>query len=45
MENYDKKFWQAIDKLVAESEVVIDRLKGRRHPRYPYIVYHQEVNI
>ena len=32
-------FWQAIDKLVAESEMVIDRPKGSRHPRYPDIVY------
>lgn len=33
------EFWQAIDKLVAESELVIDRPKGSRHPRYPDIVY------
>ena len=39
MENYDEEFWQTIDKLVAESEVVIDRPKGSRHPRYPDIVY------
>jgi inorganic pyrophosphatase len=32
-------FWQALDKLVAESEMVIDRPKGSRHPRYPDIVY------
>lgn len=33
------EFWQAIDKLVAESEMVIDRPKGSRHPRYPDIIY------
>jgi len=33
------EFWEAIDKLVAESEMVIDRPKGSRHPRYPDIVY------
>lgn len=32
-------FWQAIDKLVSESELVIDRPKGSRHPRYPDVVY------
>lgn len=36
---YDRDFWQAIDKLVAESELVIDRLKGSRHPRYPDTTY------
>jgi hypothetical protein len=28
-------FWDALDKLVATSEVVIDRPKGTRHPKYP----------
>jgi hypothetical protein len=27
-------FWQAIDKLVAESEIIIDRPKDSAHPRY-----------
>ncbi len=35
----NKEFWQATDQLVAESEMVIDRPKGSRHPRYPDIVY------
>lgn len=39
MENYNNEFWQAIDKLVSESELVIDRPKGSRHPRYPDVVY------
>ncbi len=39
MENYNEEFWQAIDKLIAESEMVIDRPKGSRHPRYLDIVY------
>lgn len=33
------EFWQAIDKLVSESELVIDRPKGSRHPRYPDVIY------
>lgn len=36
---YDKEFWQAIDELVTESELVIDRKKGSHHPRYPDVVY------
>ena len=32
-------FWQALDKLVAESEIVIDRQKGSAHPRYPNFIY------
>lgn len=35
----DHEFWSAIDKLVAESEIVIDRPKGSVHPRYPDFVY------
>ena len=36
---YDAAFWQALDKLVAESKIVIDRPKGRHHPKYPAFVY------
>ena len=32
-------FWQALDKLVSESEIVIDRPKGSAHPRYPAFIY------
>ena len=32
-------FWLAIDKLVSDSKVVIDRPKGSRHPKYPDYVY------
>ena len=35
----NEEFWNAIDKLVAESEIVIDRPTGSSHPRYPHIVY------
>lgn len=33
----NEEFWNAIDKLVAESEIVIGRPIGSSHPRYPHI--------
>ena len=35
----EMEFWQALDTLVGNSEVVIDRPKGSRHPRFPSLVY------
>jgi len=35
----DEAFWAALDRLVAESQVVIDRPRGSRHPRYPDVLY------
>ena len=35
----EQEFWQALDKLVLESEIVIDRPKGSAHPRYPEFIY------
>lgn len=32
-------FWEALEELVAGSEVVIDRPAGSRHPRFPALVY------
>ncbi len=32
-------YWQNLDRLVAEFELVIDRPRGSRHPRYPGFVY------
>jgi inorganic pyrophosphatase len=37
--NFDTAFWNALDALVNESEVVIDRPKGSHHPKFPEIVY------
>lgn len=37
MNNCD--FWQALDKLVAGSVMVIDRPKGSTHPRYADFIY------
>ncbi len=32
-------FWLALDRLVAASEIIIDRPKGSAHPRYPDFIY------
>lgn len=39
IKTYHEDFWQAIDKLVSISELIIDRPKGSAHPRFPQIVY------
>lgn len=31
------EFWLALDKLISESEIIIDRPKGTKHPRYDFI--------
>ena len=35
----NQHFWEAVDDLVNESKVVIDRPKGSHHPRFPDMVY------
>lgn len=32
-------FWHMLDRLVASSEIVIDRPKGTAHPRYSDFIY------
>jgi inorganic pyrophosphatase len=42
MENlmdYDNEFWEYLNKLVMENEIIIDRPKGTKHPKYSDIVY------
>ncbi|MDY0018692.1 MAG: inorganic pyrophosphatase [Anaerolineae bacterium] len=39
MDKEPQDFWQMLDALVAESEVVIDRPAGSFHPRYPAVRY------
>ena len=39
MDGYNKEFWDALDKLVNDSEITIDRPKGTAHPGYPDFVY------
>jgi len=33
------EFWKALEKLVAGSEIVIDRPRGSAHPKYPGFIY------
>jgi inorganic pyrophosphatase len=37
MEN--SAYWQALDQLVQHHEMVVDRPRGSRHPRYPDFIY------
>ena len=39
MDNCNEAFWDALDTLVNDSEIVIDRPKGSAHPRYPDFIY------
>lgn len=33
------KFWEYLDRMVADSSLVIDRPKGSQHPRFPSLIY------
>ena len=35
----DEKFWKYMQRLVDESEIVIDRPKGSHHPKFPETIY------
>ncbi len=39
MKSYDSDFWDVLDALVKNAEVIIDRPKGTAHPNYPDFVY------
>lgn len=39
MNSYNDEFWCALDELVNNSEIVIDRPKGTAHPKYPNFIY------
>ena len=32
-------FWAAVDALIENSTIVIDRPKGSSHPKYPHCIY------
>lgn len=36
---YDKDFWSALDSLVSNSTIIIDRPKGSIHPKYTDFIY------
>jgi len=38
-QTYNSDFWVALDRLVSESKIIIDRPKGSRHPKFPMYVY------
>lgn len=35
----ERDFWEACDRLIENSEIVIDRPKGTAHPKYPDFIY------
>ncbi len=35
----NQEFWKALDRLIANSEIVIDRPKGSAHPRFENLIY------
>ncbi len=39
MHEFDNSFWEAIDDLVNQSEIIIDRPKGSVHPKYLNFIY------
>ena len=36
---HDALFWEYLEKLIHENEIIIDRPKGTKHPKYSNIVY------
>ena len=39
MTGCNEEFWNALDELVDQSEIVIDRPKGSAHPAFPDFIY------
>ena len=39
MDTYNTDFWRALDELVIQSQIVIDRPKGTAHPKFPNFIY------
>ena len=39
LETYNLDFWNAVDTLVFNGKIVIDRPKGSSHPQFPNIKY------
>ncbi len=35
----NEEFWNMLDDLVGQSEIVIDRPKGSAHPKFPHMIY------
>ena len=39
MDGINEDFWKALDELVSNSEIVIDRPRGSAHHRFPNFIY------
>lgn len=39
MNSYNGDFWNALDELINNAEIIIDRPKGTSHPKYPDFIY------
>jgi len=39
VDGYNEDFWKALDELVSNSEIVIDRPRCSAHPRFPNFIY------
>ena len=39
MDGYNEDFWKALDELISNSEIVIDRPRGSAHPKFPNFIY------
>ncbi len=38
-DRYNKAYWKHLDKMIADTEVVIDRASGTSHPEYENMIY------
>jgi len=36
---FDIHFWQGLENLIITNSIIIDRPKGKSHPRYPNAIY------
>jgi inorganic pyrophosphatase len=36
---FDNDFWNYVNKLAQENEIIIDRPKGSKHPKYTDMIY------
>jgi inorganic pyrophosphatase len=36
---YNKLFWEYLEQIINENEIIIDRPKGTKHPKYNNMVY------
>ena len=39
MTDRDKSFWEELNQLAKTNTIILDRPKGKSHPRYPEMIY------